>query len=616
MVTNAGGGYSRRHDTAMTRWREDITTDEWGNFCYIRDLDDGRVWSTTHHPSGREADEYEVTFSQDRAVFRRADDGIETRTEIVVSPEDDVEIRRVSFTNHNHHARNLEVTSYAEVVLAPADADLAHPAFSNLFIETRAIADRDALLCNRRPRSGGGRPYLVHVLSGRGRAGPPPQYETDRARFIGRGRTLARPAALFSTAPLSNTTGPVLDPIVSLRQSIRLPPGGTARLAFTTGFAESERDANRLIDKYHDRRAVARALALAGTHSQIELRHFGLTADDVMRFQRLGGRLLYGDPRLRAVEAVAANQLGQPELWKYGISGDRPILLARVADDAELPLVRDLLKAHEYLRVKGLMFDLVVLNEHGTSYRQDLQDAIQQMVESGPEHGWLDQPGGVFLRRSDLMPPDDQVLLRAVARAVMDGATGGLHQQLSRPQFPYEPLPTVERGDESVSAADETSTPASHRHLALGNGLGGFGDEGREYVINVNQAAGAIAPVPWSNVVAHPTFGFLATDLGPGCTWSENSHDNRLSPWRNDPVKDEPGETVFIRDDDTGRAWSATPLPMGGLPYTVRHGQGYSVFEHSRHGIVSNLRLSMPPDEPVKLFHLSVRNRSTMRRNI
>jgi cellobiose phosphorylase len=616
MVTNAGGGYSRRHEIAMTRWREDITTDEWGNFCYIRDLDEGRVWSTTHQPSGREADEFEVTFSQDRAVFRRLDDGIETRTEIVVSPEDDVEIRRVSFTNHNHHARNLDVTSYAEVVLAPADADLAHPVFSNLFIETKAVVERDALICERRPRSGGGRPYLVHVLSGRGRAGPPTQFETDRARFIGRGRTLARPAALFTSEPLSNTTGPVLDPIVSLRQSIRLPPGGTARLAFTTGFAESERDAQRLIEKYHDRRAVARALALAGTHSQIELRHFGLTADDVMRFQRLGGRLLYGDPRLRSVEAVGANRLGQPELWKYGISGDRPILLARVADVAELPLVRDLLKAHEYLRVKGLMFDLVVLNEHGTGYRQDLQDAIQQMVESGPEHGWLDQPGGVFLRRSDLMPPDDQVLLRAVARAVMDGATGGLHQQLSTPQFPSEPLPEVSHSNEASAGSDEAS-PSSAGDLALANGLGGFASGGREYVINVNQAAGAIAPAPWVNVVAHQTFGFLATDLGPGCTWSENSHDNRLSPWRNDPVKDEPGEAIFIRDDDSGRSWSATPLPMGGgLSYVVRHSQGYSVFEHTRHGIVSNLRLSIAPDEPIKLFQLSLRNRSTMRRNI
>ena len=617
MVTNAGGGYSRRHDLAMTRWREDITTDEWGNFCYVRDLDSGRVWSTTHQPSGRDADEYEVTFSQDRAVFRRLDDGIEIRTEIVVSPEDDVEIRRVSFTNHSDRPRSLDVTSYAEVVLAPPDADLAHPVFSNLFVETRAVIERDALICDRRPRAGGNRPYLVHVLSGRGRASPATQFETDRARFIGRGRTLARPIALFGSDPLSGTTGPVLDPIVSLRQSIRLPPGVTARLAFTTGFADSESDALRLIDKYHDRRAVARALALAGTHSQIELRHFGLTADDVMRFQRLGGRLLYGDPRLRSVEAVLSNHLGQPELWKYGISGDRPILLARISDVAELGLVRDLLKAHEYLRVKGLMFDLVILNEHGTGYRQDLQDAIQQMVESGPEHGWLDQPGGVFLRRADIIPPDDQTLLRAAARAVMDGATGGLHQQLSRPQFPYEPPPAIARADRDSFAGDETIDASPDLALELSNGLGGFADGGREYVITVNQAAGAITPAPWSNVVAHQSFGFSATDLGPGCTWSGNSHDNRLTPWRNDPVRDEPGEAILLRDDDTGKTWSATPLPMGGgRAYTVRHAQGCSVFEHAREGIASSLRLSIPPDQPVKLFHLTLRNTSPARRSL
>ena len=235
MVTNAGGGYSRRQQLALTRWREDITSDAWGSFVFVRDLDTGDVWSTTHQPSGREAEEYEATFSLDRAVWRRVDSGLETRTEVVVSPEDDAELRRVSITNNSHRARSLDLTSYAEVVLAPPAADLAHPAFSNLFIETTAVPEWDALLCTRRPRSGTDRVYLVHVLSGRGRIGAATEYETDRARFIGRGRTLANPAALSGGGPLSNTTGAVLDPIVSLRQSIRLPPGGTARLSFTTG---------------------------------------------------------------------------------------------------------------------------------------------------------------------------------------------------------------------------------------------------------------------------------------------------------------------------------------------------------------------------------------------
>ncbi len=324
MVTNAGGGYSRRQQLAMTRWREDITSDAWGSFVFVRDLDSGEAWSTTHQPTGRDAEEYEVTFSLDRAVWRRVDAGLETRTEVVVSPEDDAELRRVSITNNSHRVRSLDLTSYAEVVLAPQGADLAHPAFSNLFIETTAVPEWDALLCTRRPRSGTDRAYLVHVLSGRGRIGAATEYETDRARFIGRGRTLANPVALSAAGPLSKTTGAVLDPIVSLRQSIRLPPGGTARLSFTTAFADSESAARRLIEKYYDRRAVARAIALASTHAQIELRHLGLTVEDTMRFQRLAGRLLYGDARLRSIDSVARNRRGQPELWKYGISGDLP----------------------------------------------------------------------------------------------------------------------------------------------------------------------------------------------------------------------------------------------------------------------------------------------------
>ena len=622
MVTNAGGGYSQRQQLALTRWREDITSDAWGSFVFVRDLDSGDVWSTTHQPSGREADEYEATFSLDRAVWRRVDSGLETRTEVVVSPEDDAELRRVSITNNSHRARSLDLTSYAEVVLAPPGADLAHPAFSNLFIETTAVPEWDALLCTRRPRSGTDRVYLVHVLSGRGRIGGATEYETDRARFIGRGRTLANPAALSGGGPLSNTTGAVLDPIVSLRQSIRLPPGGTARLSFTTGFADTEAGARRLIEKYHDRRAVARAIALASTHAQIELRHFGLTVEDTLRFQRLAGRLLFGDPRLRSPEAVLENRRGQPELWKYGISGDLPIVLATIEDGSQLPLLTDLLKAHEYLRGKGMAFDLVVLNAHGTTYRMDLQDAAQQMIESGPEQAWIDRPGGVFLRRTDLMPAEDLLLLRATARAVMDGAEGGLSQQLVRPVATYTKLPDAIRvraakPEPAPAVNAPSSPPAAPAELELFNGIGGFADQGREYVIRLRPNADAIPPAPWVNIVAHPTFGFAASDLGTGFTWSANSHDNRLTPWRNDPVSDPQGEALYLRDEESGRVWSATPLPAGGgQPYTVRHGHGYSAYEHARDGIESRLLVYVAAAEPVKVFQVSLRNTSSRRRQV
>jgi cellobiose phosphorylase len=612
MVTNAGGGYSRRQQLAMTRWREDVTTDAWGTFCYIRDLESRALWSNTYLPTATEPDEYECTFAPDRAVFRRVDGEIETRTEIVVSPEDDVELRRISLTNLGSGPRRLDLTSYAEVVIAPQDADLAHPAFGNLFVETRSVPERDALIAVRRARAGNARQYLVHVLSGRGRGGAATQFETDRARFIGRGGTIDRPRAMAGAAPLSNTAGPVLDPIVSLRHGVRLAPGATARITFTTGYADTEEGARHLIEKYHDRRAIARAIALASTHSQIELRHLGLSVEDTMTFQRLGGRLISGDARLRDAEAVAANRGGQRDLWKYGISGDLPILLVRLTDDSGVALVADLLKAHEYLRIKGLVFDLVVLNEHAHSYLQDLQNTLLRLIESGPAQPWLDKAGGVFPRRADLMPAEDHLLLRAAARVVMDAANGGLRNQLTRPQAPFVPGPTrTAISDPRAPVAVARVSPLAAPQLELDNGIGGFADNGREYVIRTGSAGAALPPVPWSNVVAHETFGFACTEAGPGYTWSGNSHGNRLTPWRNDPVADPPGEAVFIRDDASGAFWSATPLPAGGgEPYTTRHAQGFSTYEHRRDEVASQLTVFVPRHEPVKIFRLALKNTS------
>ncbi|HJR60006.1 MAG TPA: glucoamylase family protein [Vicinamibacterales bacterium] len=619
MLTNAGGGYSRRQQTALTRWREDVTTDAWGSFCFVRDLDSREFWSTAYLPTGQEPDDYECTFAPDRVIYRRVDAGIETRTEIVVSPEDDAELRRVSVTNLGSSTRRLDLTSYAEIVLAPWDADLSHPAFSNLFIQTSSVPERDALMAVRRPRSGDDRRYLVHVLSGRGRGAAMTQVETDRARFLGRGGTIDRPLALTSKAPLSNTTGAVLDPIMSLRHAVRLAPGATARITFATAYADTEEAALLMIAKYHDRRAIARAVALASTHSQIELRHLGLTIDDTIAFQRLGGRLLSGDTRLRDVEAGEQNRCGQRDLWKYGISGDLPILVVRLTDETGVPLVADLLKAHEYLRIKGLLFDLVILNEHAVSYLQSLQEEILRLIESGPEQAWLDKPGGVFARRADLMPPDDQLLLRAAARVTMDAADGGLRSQLTRPHAPFVPGPTrtlISNPEAPVASAAPTRLPAPEPALELFNGSGGFAADGREYLVRVG-ADGVLPPVPWTNVVAHETFGFACTESGPGYTWSQNSHDNRLTPWRNDPVGDPPGEAVFIRDEESGAFWSATPLPAGGgQRYNARHGHGYSIYEHARDGVASELTLFVPGGQPVKIFRMTLKNTAGVRRRL
>ncbi len=617
MLTNAGAGFSASAGLDVTRWREDRTTDAWGQFCYIRDLQSGLTWSAGHQPVCRPAEEYEVVFSTDKAEFRRRDDGIETHLEVTVSPENAAEVRRLTLTNRDSRTRDLDVTSYVEVVLAAHGADLAHPAFGKLFLETEWLPAPGALLCRRRPRAADQKPvWCVHALSVDGPTVGPVEHETDRARFLGRGRTPARPAALDLGAELSGTTGAVLDPILSLRRRLRLPPGASASVAFTTAVAFNREAALALADQYHDVHGVQRAFELAWAHTQVQLRHLHLSAEEAHLYQRLAAHLVYAGSALRAPASVlAANRQGREGLWRHGISGDRPILLVLVAEAEDVALVRKVLLAHAWWRLQGLEVDLVLLNEHASGYQEDVQQELQSLVRTSDSHDLVDKPGGVFLRKADHFSPEDRVLLLTAARVVLSGTRGSLVAQLEQ-QEKRTPLPdrlanagrrTLERSGEPSQTKE---VPLGKRHLPeglqFGNGLGGFTADGREYVVSA--APGVLPPAPWTNVVANPRFGFLATESGGGCTWAGNSQQNRLTPWTNDPVSDPPGEVVYLRDEATGEVWTPTPLPMGSAGCLVRHGPGYTAFEQTAGGLRTELVLFVPAEDPVKVLRLRVQN--------
>lgn len=631
MVTNAGSGYSACRGLDVTRWREDATRDAHGQFCYVRDVERGLVWSAGHQPICRTAEEYEVVFAFDKATFRRVDAAIETKLEITVSPEQLAEVRRLTLTNLGSTPRELEVTSYAEVVLGSRGSDLAHPAFAKLFLETEWLPGSEALLCRRRPRSHDQSPiWAVHVSAREQASRSEVQYETDRARFLGRGRTPADPAALDPGASLSGTTGPVLDPILSLRHRVRLEPGESATLAFTTAVAETREEALALADQYHDPSAVGRAFELAWAHSQVEHRHRNWSPEEAHLFQRLASHVLFAGSALRAASPVlAANRQGQPGLWRYGISGDLPIILVRIAEGSEMPLARQALTAHSYMRLKGLAADLVLLNEQPTSYFEEVNQQLLDMVRSSDAHDLIDKPGGVFVRKADHAATEEQILLQAAARVVLVGDRGPLASQLDRVErLPAPPEPLVASRKPVLWNEREVALPGD---LQFANGLGGFHQDGREYCVLVRSTARTAAeviphgaapapvfehgpapilpPAPWINVVANPSVGFLVSETGAGYTWSGNSQGNRLTPWNNDPVSDPPGEVVYLRDESTGEVWSPTPLPVPSAAATlVRHGQGYTVFERQTHGLAHELLLVVPPDASVKLIRLKVRN--------
>jgi cyclic beta-1,2-glucan synthetase len=618
MITAAGSGFSRWEDLAVTRWREDTTRDCWGTFVFLRDSRTGDVWSAGFQPCGTEADRYDVVYSEDRARITQRDASLSIILEIVVSPEDDAELRRLTVTNLENRDRLMDFTSYAEVVLAPQSADEAHPAFSNLFVETEFVPGIETLLATRRPRSADeSRVWLAHLAAPEGETVGAPQYESDRARFLGRGRGVRAPVAVIEGRDLSNTAGTVLDPIVSLRYRVSIPPLGTARLVFTTLVARSREQALEIAEKYRQPATFERASALAWTQAQVQLHHLQITRDEAHLFQRLANRLLYFDRTLRAGhQELVANRGGLSGLWAHRISGDLPIAVVRIERDEEQDVARQLLRAHEYWRLKGVSADLVILNAKGTSYSQDLQHAVEAMVrasQSAVGHETHGDHGSVFVLREDLLPLQDLAALRSAARVLILANRGTLSEQVVREQAPRpEPVPARRRPPREKRGAPSPPAP----DLEFWNGLGGFTPDGREYVTVLGQ--GEWTPAPWINVVANPAFGFLVSESGSGHTWSVNSRENKLTPWSNDSVSDTPGETLYVRDEDSGLVWGPTCLPVReeAGSYVIRHGQGYSRFEHAAHGIALDLVQFVPLSDPIKISRLALENRSGRKRRI
>jgi len=620
MVTTAGSGYSRWQEQAVTRWREDATRDDTGSYIFVRDVASREHWSAGFQPTGRVPESYDVSFAEDRAEFIRRDGAITTRLEILVSSEDDAEVRRVSITNDGVRTREIEVTSYAEVVLAPPAADASHPAFSNLSIQTESIAKRDTLLASRRPRSHEDPEiWLAHVLAVEGETIGDLEWETDRAQFLGRGRTLRDPHALMDGAELSNTVGDVLDPIVSLRRRVRVRPGKTAHVAFATLVAGSRGAVLDLAEKYHDVTTFERVATLAWTQAQVQLHHLGIAPDEAHLFQTLAGSILFVDRAFRAsAEVLARRTEGVSALWAQGISGDLPIVLVEIDDADDIGIVRQLLRAHEYWRMKRLAVDLVILNDRAPSYVQDLQTLIETLVRTStsmPRPEGYESHGRVYTLRSDRVTAGQRNVLNSVARVELSSRRGTLAEQVARAARPDAPLVVAprrpQRAEEPVPRA-----VAADPGLEFFNGLGGFDGARREYVIVLGE--GAATPAPWINVLANANFGSLVSESGAGCTWSLNSQENLLTPWSNDPVCDPPSEAFYLRDDETGDLWSPTPLPIrdDAGTYVVRHGHGYSRCAHEAHGIALDLLQFVPVEDPVKISRLTLTNHSSRAKHL
>jgi cyclic beta-1,2-glucan synthetase len=607
-ITDSGAGTLRWQDWSLTRWAADATSDGTGLWMYVRDADTGALASVSRQPCGAPPDAVDVVFYPHLAEFHRRDGDLAIRIEVVVAPADDIEIRHVTIVNDGDRVRRLTITTCGEVVLGRAADHDRHPAFSKLFVHSEFVAALNGLLFRRQPRSPMERPpVLLHrVLLD----DPSVQFqgsETDRARFVGRGRGYRDPMGLVQ----SDRTGSgfTLDPILALQVSVVLEPGASARLAFITAVSGSRESVLELAERYQTMNAVDWVMAEAEAEAGRELHRFGIEPSRMAEMQTLASLLVYRHRALRCpAETIAANRLGQPRLWGLGLSGDLPILLVKLRTFDDSDLLRDVARAHAFWGRRGLRFDLVVLRHGASGYEEPVGERLRALLHGLGTRDQLGQHAGVHVLSADHIGEDERRLLDVAANVVLDTDRGTLSSQLARVHEEAPVLPPFLPGGSLQPDASEAPALERPTGLLFDNGLGGFRADGREYVIHLRP--GETTPAPWCNVLANPDFGTLLTESGGGFTWAGNSGEHRLTPWTNDPVSDPPGEALYVRDEETAAVWTPTPQPAGaGVAHQIRYGAGYARWRSEREGLSQDLLVFVPPDDPVKVVRLHVRNR-------
>ncbi|MCM2396404.1 protein ndvB [Rhizobium sp. S95] len=619
MLTATGSGYSRWNGQSVSRWKADPTEDRWGTFIFLRDTASGQWWSATAAPRRAEDEKTKVIFGDDKAEFFKTVGDIQTSVECIVATEHDAEGRRLTILNTGPEDRFIEVTSYLEPVLGYDDADNAHPLFSRMFVKTEFGRRRDVIRAERNKRSPSDPDICVaHLVVDNAGPGRPTEFETDRRRFLGRGRSLAEAAAFDPGATLSGTEGFTLDPVLSLRRVVRVPSGKKVSVIFWTIATPSREEVDKAIERYRHPDAFAHELIHAWTRAQVELRHIGITSQQAAAFQHLGRYLVYPDPHLRAdPETVRTGLRSQSALWPMAISGDFPIFALRINDDMDIDIAREALSGLEYLRRRGVTADLAIVNERATSYIQDMQHALDRIAEnmrnrlqdvSGRQH--------VFTVRHDLMDENGSQALLAAARVVFHARNGKIVDQINRAVSLFA-TPRIPDGAEAEwtgllpatpASAPVATTPVTADDLDMWNGFGGFAKDGTEYVVRLDAATST--PQPWINVIANEQFGFHVSAEGAGFSWSQNSRDYQVTPWSNDPVTNRPGEAFYVVDLES----RSTYVPFQSLNlndsarFETRHGLGYSVFTSRQDGLELELTQTVDRNRPVKLSRLVLKN--------
>ncbi|MBN8829762.1 MAG: cellobiose phosphorylase, partial [Sphingomonadales bacterium] len=594
-----GGGGLLRNGVALTRFAP--ADREAGYWLYLRDLEAGQLWSITEGPvpGGGEG---RLTYNAHQIEYHRELGNIAATMVVSLAQGDDVEIRHLTLVNNSDRVRTLDVTSYAEVVLAPPMDAARHPAFSKLFVSSEPLPNLDGILFTRRPRGPSDvAPVLLHRLVAEPRAGAS-AIETDRRAFLGRHGSHGRPEAL-SRASLSGTTGWTLDPVLALQSRFSIPAGGRHELAFVTVAAGSRERAIEIAERYATFAALDWATRDAATAAARAVYTIGLRPEQLPLAQRLLSQLYL--PALPSGDLSLASPGSRADLWSLGISGDDPLIMLRMGEGDPTGLFRFLLAAQALWRRMGIRVDLAVCYEGEPGYVEPVREALLDVLQEAGAREQIGLRGGVHLINVGRAEASKGAFLERAARLVLHAAGPDLEEQLRALAEWHSISPRF--APVEGHAAIEEAGPLERPPLLFDNGLGGFTPEDGAYVMHLDP--GRRTPAPWANVLANATFGTIVTEAGLGFSWAVNGGENRLTPWLNDPVRDIAPEQLFLRDEESAAIWSVTPRGADhDVPCRIDHGVGYSTWQRNSHGLEQHLRVFVPLDEPVKLVRLHLRN--------
>lgn len=604
-ITNTGSGYSKYKNTYINRFIADSSFDNTGSYIYIKDIDKNQIWSATYQPTLATPNDYEVKYYSDLALFTRVDDQVSSSLGIFIPPDKTFEVRELTLQNLSSKARNLELTSYSEIMLDEYLNGISHPTFNKLFIET--AVESEVLIATRRLRNENeNQKYAFHFILDMDLDSSVHSYETDRNKFIGRTNTIQNPIAL--SKELTNTTGTVLDPIFSIRKRISLGPNELKKIYYIYGYADRHSDIMPVKDLLMAEDSIAELKMKTRNHASIIRNHLAIDIKQEVFFQKILSRIVFPESLMREPVVLRKGLEGDKrELYKYGLSGESSMLSIKVnCKNAEL--VRNMILLHEYLRLNNFNLDLIFIIDEERGYTHPLEDHVSQIVNNSLSNLYLNSENGVHIIDGSKLSSNERKVILSLSKIVLDSSLGSVEDQInmssrygieslqkntiSTPRYPAEPnLP---------------STIKATTDLTFYNGIGGFTAEGKEYQMTIEPNRGT--PLPWSNIIANKHFGTLVTESGLGYTWAQNSQLNKITPWSNDFVTDDQGEVIYLKNIKSKKYWSATPLPCKNSSFQVSHTQGYSTYSSTYEGISHTLTVFVAVDSPVKILKLEISN--------